>query len=474
MVKDWSLKSKAKAVLPKPLWSNPLTKAIAKSSTYVVLSGRNKKKIAKPDISVEEITDETSIESNDIQIPPCINALQQGNIYESEVINSTECKPIIKHQAQKIKIKNVYHFVNFRYDYIFTKNCDKEKSFVSCVENITPIKVEESNTYMLGDFFQYINELQEQSNVTKTKSIPSLTKLPDVKEVYPEYFIDYHEYIKHLNIQIESNESLISFKNSLERLSQIDIDQDKDTKLGDYFTGIAEVENESTSEILIVPLVASIDNIFNDITDSNAPQDNQITYLPISESIIWNTNSYDEINSNSDENIEIKQEIQLCKDLLNVNSEEDASQTHDMNNMNVSKLSSSKSILNDVFKYVHESNGKPLKNKVLDDNTLLRKSSFLDNMSCPKENSPLERKINGINENKLLFDSTSLIYSSFSMTPVISNPSFYTTNNGVYFLDTNKVKKSIDQVRDQIKEFTMLEKRLTSYYEFLINQQSNA
>uniref|UniRef100_A0A0N5BNQ5 GRIP domain-containing protein n=1 Tax=Strongyloides papillosus TaxID=174720 RepID=A0A0N5BNQ5_STREA len=484
MTRKWSIKSRTSSLIPKPLRNSTIQKIIAKSITYIVLS-KKRKKGKKTESECIFDTDEAyfSQSAEDTKILSHADEMSSDNIAKDvqELKKPiTLHKSVSKCQAKEERIKNIYYFVIFQHGNIIKDYQEKSSSMYETNKKIVSVEIGKNEKENLKCFFEYINEFKEyicSGMSTKIKK-SSLISLLNVNNNYPEYYIDYDEYIKHLNIQINYKENLIFLNCSLELSSQNKIDS-LDTKISsEYFIDVEEIKNESSSDIQIGPLVVSVDNTLYDINNNNLclSQNEHIGCLPVSQSTIHDIISEDKIESLSHKSIEIERKKNMHNESVNINFDRNTEQLDNINNIdetNFPQLISKTPILESVFKYIHGISSPPTKNKSQKVTLCRRLSSIKRNSSDEKYSNTLSTTKSSIEDIMSQLNNTSLIYAPFSISSIASSPSFYIKDNDCSYLDATRVKNSIIELREEIKKLSILEEKLTLYYEFLLDQQSS-
>ncbi|CEF63122.1 Hypothetical protein SRAE_1000138700 [Strongyloides ratti] len=486
MTKKWSLKSKVKFFLPKQLWKSIVKKTIEKSVTITISSSgykKNKKENTKSSLNVNDASSSHLLKETQIvyyvnETPlNCLSKTEQSLKKSSTILN----KPVVKYQANEVKVKKIYYFVNIQPNYKFKKDSNEKKlSLINVnIDEKLPLEIKKNESEILETFVKYINKLQKYvyNGISFKNDTLSLVSLPSINDIYPEYFIDYNKYIKHFNIQIESSKKLITLKYPFEQIFQVNVDHLNNKIFDKCFTRIAEIEDESSKDILIAPLMASIDNkpcgiINNDLCSL---QNEHVVYLLINDYNMYDSISENKIESLPYESIEIEEKEYISNEPMHINFNDSIDKIHNLNidKTSVSKLLSSTSVLESVFKYMHEIDTFPIK-----DNkshvTISRNISSIEAISLDKDYSNRLLTTESSTENTITQPKdTSLIYAPFSITTINSCPSFYIKDNNLYQLDLTKIKNSLLEIRGQIQKLLLLEKRLSLYYEFLLDQQSS-
>uniref|UniRef100_A0A0K0FKW7 GRIP domain-containing protein n=1 Tax=Strongyloides venezuelensis TaxID=75913 RepID=A0A0K0FKW7_STRVS len=483
MTRKWSIKSRTSSLIPKPLRNNTIQKIVAKSITYIVLLKKRKKsKRTESECIFDTNEAYFSQSAEDAKILSHADEMSSDNIVKDmqELKKPiTLYKSVSKCQAKEERIKNIYYFVIFLHDNIVKNYQENSSSTYGTNKKVVSIKTGKNEKENLKCFFEYINEFKEykcSEMSTKIKK-SSLISLLNVSNNYPEYYIDYDKYIKRLNIQINYKENLIFLNCSMELLSQYKIDL-VDTKISsEYFIDVEEIKNESSSDNQIGPLVASVDNTLYDINNNNLClfQNEHIGCLPVSKSTTHDIISEDKIKSLSCESTEIEKKKDMHNKSVNINFDRNTEKFDNINNIetNFPPLISKTLILESVFKYIHGISSPPTKNKSQNVTLCRRLSSIKRISSDEKYSNTLSTTKSSIEDIMSQLNNSSLIYAPFSISSITSSPSFYINDNDCSYLDATRVKNSIIELREEIKKLSMLEEKLTLYYEFLLDQQSS-
>uniref|UniRef100_A0AC35TGE8 Uncharacterized protein n=1 Tax=Rhabditophanes sp. KR3021 TaxID=114890 RepID=A0AC35TGE8_9BILA len=185
--------------------------------------------------------------------------------------------------ADKMALKKLVYFGNYRKDYLFINNsATQEFPIIEVKSSLSHVKVEDEIAPLIESMVSSIGS----SGALDGNWMPPLNSLESISTVKvanstTSFYADFFAYVDELQAAAKADESLIPLLASLESISRIYIDPSETMLYGEFLAGVAEMEGLANQSTVFVPLLTTLDNCQN----VGGPGGKQVSLCPIFESL---------------------------------------------------------------------------------------------------------------------------------------------------------------------------------------------